>query len=148
VTVLFSTILAFAFVGAPQLPADAPPTERGATEKCVWESVQNLLSNGAVAGDIDARLSIGREAAESCSAELLAWAETSLAVSENGESVDDVEMRMRIHYVARGALFAEGKAEPYYWKKDEVGKADAEDQSRKSRLKMLPSPRKPDNAKN
>ena len=147
--VFFSTILAFAYIATPDIPADVPPAERGATEKCVWESVQKILSNGAVAEDIDAQLSIGREATENCSAELLAWAETSPAVTESGESVDEVEMRMRIHYVARGALFAAGKAEPFYWKKDEVGEAGADDQSKKKpKLDMLPLPRKLNNAKN
>ena len=88
--------------------------ERIATETCVWNAVQALLRNGRSVDDIDSRILIGRDAVDVCAAEISAWAKNSSAVREAGESIEDVELHMNMHYIARGALFSEGRARPFY----------------------------------
>lgn len=88
--------------------------ERDGTEMCVWETVQQRLRSGAAPTDVDAQLEIGRYAADKCKIFIRKWAESSPAVRDAGESIEDVEDRMRLHYSARGALFASGKAKAYY----------------------------------
>lgn len=115
----FLTTVALLLFAAPAVPVITESPERLASEKCVWNSVQRQLGEGAKADHIDAQLAIGRNATDDCAEQLRNFAEASPAVNESGEAVGDVEMRMRIHYVARGALFAEGKTEPYYLAKAE-----------------------------
>lgn len=99
---------------APTAGAAPAAPARLATEVCVWDFVQaHPLSDDALT-DVDSQLAVGNLAVDACAAELLAWAEGSPAVLESGEPVDDVLLRMQLHYAARGALFAAGKARPFY----------------------------------
>ncbi|HMO76695.1 MAG TPA: hypothetical protein PKD48_15270 [Sphingopyxis sp.] len=102
---------AAALAAAPEPDRSA---ERIATETCVWDAVQAKLGAGAPTDDIDARLAIGRDAAEQCAPQIRKWAEKSPAVHKHGEAMADVELHITIHYVARGALFAEGRTRPFY----------------------------------
>ena len=100
------------------LVGDAPTPDRSpariAAEKCVWDQVQEKLGKGASAGNIDAELAIGRDAADACAKQIRLWAEGSPAVRQSGEAVEQVEERMLIHYSARGALFAGSRAKPFH----------------------------------
>jgi hypothetical protein len=100
------------------LVGDAPTPDRSpariATEKCVWDQVQQKLGKGAPIGNIDAELAVGRDAADACAKQIRTWAEGSPAVLQSGEPVEQVEERMLIHYSARGALFAGARAKPFH----------------------------------
>lgn len=100
------------------LPARANDTaispERLASEKCVWDYVEARRALGGDVGDIDAQIAIGNDAVDACDAYLRAWAEASPAVLEGDESVEDVLALMQTHYVARGALLASGRAQPFH----------------------------------
>lgn len=111
---------AAALAAAPEPDRSA---ERIATETCVWDAVQAKLKASAPTDDIDARLAIGRDAAEQCAPQIRKWAEKSPAGHERRGAMADVELRMTIHYVARAALFAEGKAKPFYLSPPETAEA-------------------------
>jgi len=106
--------ICLALASAPTASAAPAAPARLATEVCVWDFIQaHPLSDDAVT-DVDSQLAVGNLAVDACAAELLAWAEGSPAVLESGEPVDDVLLRMQLHYAARDALFAAGQARPFY----------------------------------
>lgn len=88
---------------------------RIAAESCVWGYVQARLESGAAADTIDRQFAIGAGAVSACVKQIDNWARQSPAVLESGENPDDVALRIANHLTARGALFAEGVAEPFYW---------------------------------
>lgn len=88
--------------------------ERRASEACVWEFIQEQRARGADVSNIDAQIMLGNAAVDACAAQLQAWAEASPAVRERGDSVEEITAPMHMHYAARGALFAAGRARPFY----------------------------------
>jgi hypothetical protein len=104
-------------ITTPTLAQDAASPKRVAVEDCVWLAVEQQLATGSVPSDIDAQLKIGRDAVELCDEKIVDWAKISPAVLELGEPLVDVADRMRMHFTARGALFVQGKAKPFYLEK-------------------------------